>query len=88
MGDTIANSVPGLAGTEAHKVTAVILTHTDHDFVDLTVKARAGSAAKQSVKAGAKSLAKKVARKAAFGLASLSQVETSVPSSVPITAVV
>jgi len=78
VGDTIANSVPGVAGTEAHEVTAVIVTHTDHDFVDLTVKATAESAAqqsaKQTVKAGTKSLAKKVAHKAAFGLAASAAV--------------
>ncbi|MFJ9628913.1 LamG-like jellyroll fold domain-containing protein [Streptomyces sp. NPDC101175] len=74
VGDTIANSVPGVAGTEAHKVTAVIVTHTDHDFVDLTIKATAESAAKQGAKDGAKSLAKKVARKAAFGLAASAAV--------------
>ncbi|MEV0904013.1 nucleic acid/nucleotide deaminase domain-containing protein, partial [Streptomyces hokutonensis] len=74
VGDTIANSVPGVTGTEAHKVTAVIVTHTDHDFVDLTIKATAESAAKQGMKDGAKSLAKKVARKAAFGLAASAAV--------------
>ncbi|MGI5455448.1 hypothetical protein ACQEWB_20175 [Streptomyces sp. CA-249302] len=31
---------------EAHKVTAVIVTHTDHDFVDLAIKAMADSSAK------------------------------------------
>jgi hypothetical protein len=74
VGDTIANSVPGVAGTEAHKVTDVIVTRTDHDFVDLTVKATAEVGAKQGVKAGAKSLGKKVARKAAFGLAASAAV--------------
>jgi hypothetical protein len=74
VGDTIANSVPGVAGTEAHEVTAVIVTHTDHDFVDLTIKATAESGAKKGVKSGAKSLGKKVARKAAFGLAASAAV--------------
>ncbi|MER5181772.1 LamG-like jellyroll fold domain-containing protein [Streptomyces sp. NPDC002896] len=78
VGDTIANSVPGVAGTEAHKVTAVIVTHTDHDFVDLTIKKTAESGAKRALKdgvrAGAKSLAKKAARKAAFGLAASAAV--------------
>jgi hypothetical protein len=55
VGDVIANSVPGVAGTAAHKVTAVIVTHTDHDFVDVTIKKTAESAAKQTVKGGAKS---------------------------------
>ena len=74
VGDTVANSVPGVAGTEAHEVTAVIVTHTDRDFVDLTIKATAEAGAKQGVKAGAKSLGKKVARKAAFGLAASAAV--------------
>ncbi|MFC3572807.1 LamG-like jellyroll fold domain-containing protein [Streptomyces yaanensis] len=69
VGDTIANSVPGAKGTEAHKVTDVIVTHTDHDFADVSIRKTDESAAKSSVKDGAKSLAKKVARKAAFGLA-------------------
>ncbi|MFE9765900.1 LamG-like jellyroll fold domain-containing protein [Streptomyces sp. NPDC005808] len=72
VGDTIANSVPGQSGTEAHKVTAVIVTHTDHDFVDLTIKETA--TAKESSKVGVKSLARKVARKAAFGLAASAAV--------------
>ncbi|WKX09791.1 LamG-like jellyroll fold domain-containing protein [Streptomyces sp. NL15-2K] len=74
VGDTITNSVPGTAGTQAHKVTAVIVTHTDHDFVDVTLKKTPGSAAKQTVRGGAKSLARKVARKAAFGLAASAAV--------------
>ncbi|MEU7059926.1 LamG-like jellyroll fold domain-containing protein [Streptomyces sp. NPDC046197] len=78
VGDVIANSVPGAKGVEAHKVTAVIVTRTDHDFVDLTIKkttaAGAGSAAKAGAKAAAKSLAKKAVRKAAFGLAASAAV--------------
>ncbi|MEV7151660.1 LamG-like jellyroll fold domain-containing protein [Streptomyces sp. NPDC093084] len=82
VGDTIANSVPGVAATEAHKVTAVIVTRTDHDFVDVTIAKTAGSAgpaaakdgAKSGLKAGAKSLARKAARKAAFGLAASAAV--------------
>lgn len=74
VGDTITNSVPGATGTEAHKVTAVIVTHTDHDFVDLTIKKTAKSAAKQSMAGGEKSLARKVARKATFGLAASAAV--------------
>lgn len=74
VGDTITNSVPGATGTEGHKITAVIVTHTDHDFVDLTIKKTAKSAAKQSTAGGEKSLARKVARKAAFGLAASAAV--------------
>ncbi|MFE2301571.1 LamG-like jellyroll fold domain-containing protein [Streptomyces sp. NPDC059445] len=79
VGDTITNSVPGVAATESHKVTAVIVTRTDHDFVDLTIKAAAGKAAKSTAAKGAKagtksSLARKVARKAAFGLAASAAV--------------
>ncbi|MFI1167099.1 LamG-like jellyroll fold domain-containing protein [Streptomyces sp. NPDC020801] len=78
IGDTVANSVPGVAGTEAHKVTDVIVTHTDHDFVDVTVKGAGKSAGKRSVttsaKSAARSVAKKAARKAAFGLAASAAV--------------
>ncbi|MGW0575453.1 LamG-like jellyroll fold domain-containing protein [Streptomyces sp. NPDC002920] len=70
VGDRIANSVPGAAGTEAHEVTDVIVTHTDHDFVDVTVKGAAG----RSTKSAVKSLAKKAAHKAAFGLAASAAV--------------
>jgi len=38
VGDKIENSAPGKSGTQTHKVDAVIVTHTDHDFVDVTVK--------------------------------------------------
>ncbi|MDF3301636.1 LamG-like jellyroll fold domain-containing protein [Streptomyces tropicalis] len=78
VGDSIANSVPGAKGTEAHKVTDVIVTRTDHDFVDVTVKGAGRSAGGKSAKAGAKtavgSVAKKAARKAAFGLAASAAV--------------
>ncbi len=37
IGDQITNAVPGKAGTETHTVTNVIVTTTDHDFVDLTI---------------------------------------------------
>jgi hypothetical protein len=75
VGDTIADSVPGAAGTQAHKVTAVIVTTTDHDFVDLTVKTSttAAAAAKVPLKArasaAAKTITKAAAKKAAYGLA-------------------
>jgi large repetitive protein len=37
-GDKVVNSVPGKKGkTEVHKVEKVIVTKTDHDFVDLTI---------------------------------------------------
>ncbi|NUS09891.1 MAG: Teneurin-1 [Streptomyces sp.] len=38
VGDVVADAVPGLTATQAHTVTAVIVTKTDHDFVDLTVR--------------------------------------------------
>jgi hypothetical protein len=37
VGDQIENSVSGQSGTQANTVTAVIITHTDHDFVDVTL---------------------------------------------------
>ncbi|WP_371484748.1 RHS repeat-associated core domain-containing protein [Kitasatospora sp. NBC_00315] len=36
-GDEITNAVPGQDGTQTHTVTDVIVTTTDHDFVDLTI---------------------------------------------------
>jgi RHS repeat-associated protein len=75
VGDTIANSLPGEAGTQAHKVTAVIVTTTDHDFVDLTVKTSTAAAAaakvplKARASAAAKTITKAAAKKAAYGLA-------------------
>ncbi|MEV7770029.1 LamG-like jellyroll fold domain-containing protein [Kitasatospora sp. NPDC086791] len=36
-GDEIGNSVPGTEGTETHRVDKVIVTTTDHDYVDVTV---------------------------------------------------
>ena len=65
VGDTIANSVPGARGLEAHKVTAVIVTRTDHDYVDLTIRQTGKNTARHGLKAGAKSLAGKIAKKAA-----------------------
>jgi RHS repeat-associated protein len=37
VGDKIENAVPGANGTQDNTVTAVIVTYTDHDFVDVTV---------------------------------------------------
>ncbi|MFC3572429.1 LamG-like jellyroll fold domain-containing protein [Streptomyces yaanensis] len=37
VGDEVADSVPGAPGTQSHKVTRVIVTHTDRDFVDVAV---------------------------------------------------
>ncbi|GKQ33691.1 LamG-like jellyroll fold domain-containing protein [Streptomyces sp. A012304] len=62
VGDTVADSVPGTRKVEAHQVTAVIVTRTDHDFVDLAIKRTAASVARQAV------------RKAAFGLAASAAV--------------
>ena len=73
VGDKIADSVPGQKGTRSNTVTAVIVTHTDHDFVDVTLtplgKAAVDSAVKQQPKAATTSLKSKVVRKAGLGLA-------------------
>ncbi len=37
VGDQVADSKPDGHGTEKHRVDRVIVTHTDHDFVDLTI---------------------------------------------------
>lgn len=61
VGDTIANSVPGETRTQAHQVTAVIVTHTDHDFVDVGVKRVAKAASASAIRAVTKSALKKTA---------------------------
>ncbi|WP_232241240.1 LamG-like jellyroll fold domain-containing protein [Kutzneria sp. 744] len=38
VGDEVANSVPGEATLQSHTVQKVIVTQTDRDFVDLTIK--------------------------------------------------
>ncbi|MBR7836441.1 hypothetical protein KDL01_24400 [Actinospica durhamensis] len=38
VGDLVANSAAGKPGLQTHKVDAVIVTHTDHDYVAVTVK--------------------------------------------------
>ncbi|WP_051366930.1 LamG-like jellyroll fold domain-containing protein [Hamadaea tsunoensis] len=42
-GDTVANAAPEKSGTLSHKVDRVIVTTTDHDFVDLTIKDAQGT---------------------------------------------
>ena len=38
VGDRVANSVPGDATLQVHTVQKVIVTQTDRDFVDLSIK--------------------------------------------------
>ncbi len=66
VGDTIANAVPGQTGTQAHTVTAVIVTTTDHDFVDVGIKRSTGSATKAVLKSAAKKTAVGLAASAAL----------------------
>jgi RHS repeat-associated protein len=44
VGDRVQNSVPGQSGDQAHTVQRVIVTTSDHDFVDVTVAPVGGSA--------------------------------------------
>jgi hypothetical protein len=37
VGDKVKNAIPGKSGTETHTVERVIVTTTDHDFVDLKI---------------------------------------------------
>jgi len=39
VGDRVANAAPGSTAVQAHTVGRVIVTTTDHDFVDVTVQA-------------------------------------------------
>jgi hypothetical protein len=67
-GDKVEDSVPGQKGAETHTVQKVIVTRTDHDFVDVTIapvkKTVAGRA-----KAGLASAGKKARPRAGVGLA-------------------
>lgn len=60
-GDKIADSVPGQKGTQVHTVSKVIVTKTDHDFVDVTVA---------PVKVGAAAVVRKTAKRAGSALGS------------------
>ncbi|WP_157536093.1 LamG-like jellyroll fold domain-containing protein [Kitasatospora mediocidica] len=52
IGDQITNSVPGKDGTETHTVTNVIVTTTDHDFVNLTITPTKTDSSSTASKAG------------------------------------
>ncbi|WP_370130910.1 LamG-like jellyroll fold domain-containing protein [Streptacidiphilus sp. EB103A] len=71
VGDTIANAVPGQKGTQAHKVTAVIVTHTDHDFADVTISpvGRTADSPKAQPRAANLSVKSRIIRKTGLGLA-------------------
>jgi RHS repeat-associated protein len=66
VGDRIEDSVPGAKGVEVHTVQRVIVTKTDHDFVDVTVRPTAPSAPAAVSKAPTKRApVKKSAKKSA-----------------------
>jgi RHS repeat-associated protein len=46
VGDTIENSIPGQSGTQTNTVDNVIVTTTDHDFVDVSVAPAADPSAR------------------------------------------
>ena len=61
VGDEVADAVPGSSGTQAHKVTAVITTYTDHDYVDVTVTPVAATGKTGAVAAKVAAATKKTA---------------------------
>jgi RHS repeat-associated protein len=78
IGDQIANSVPGQTGTQSTAVTNVIITKTDHDFVNLDIEPLPLGAKATATAVPAQSLAKSVLKKAAVGLAAtLTAITTS-----------
>lgn len=79
VGDKTKDSVPGLKGTQTHTVEKAIVTHTDHDFVDVTIAPteRAAMAAPTTAAKHATSLRGQVLRKAAMGLAASAAVVTT-----------
>ncbi|WP_037907155.1 Hint domain-containing protein [Actinacidiphila yeochonensis] len=81
-GDKVEDAVPGEKGTQVHTVQKVIVTTTDHDFVDVTVASSAASASAaasdaHTVPASSPGLGKRVLRKAALGLAASAAVVTT-----------
>jgi RHS repeat-associated protein len=80
IGDHIANSVPGQTGTQENTVTNVIVTTTDHDFVNLDIKPLAeGSESTATTEEGPATASKAdvttpgipILKKAAVGLAAV-----------------
>lgn len=69
VGDKISDSVPGQKGTQSNTVTNVIVTHTDHDFADVTIAPVTTTQSTKTTKAATTSLKTRVLRKAALGLA-------------------
>ncbi|TML32360.1 MAG: Teneurin-1, partial [Actinobacteria bacterium] len=60
VGDTISNSVPGDTTNQSNTVSAVIVTKTDHDFVDVSVrpvKPKTGTLARAAVSVAAAAVA-------------------------------
>ncbi|MFE3270833.1 AHH domain-containing protein [Streptomyces sp. NPDC059215] len=75
VGDKIKDSVPGAKGTQSHTITRVIVTQTDHDFVDITI-----APTKPKLAAKAKSgLGSRIVTRAALGLAASAAVITVAP---------
>ncbi|WP_143074841.1 Hint domain-containing protein [Streptomyces mangrovisoli] len=79
-GDRIKDAVPGGKATETHTVTRVIVTRTDHDFVDVTVTStsskRGASAEPGATERETAAGATERAAKASPGLAKRLQTET------------
>ena len=63
VGDQIADAVPGQSGTQSNTVTAVIVTKTDHDFVNVGITPVTAAAAKATASKPS------TLKKAAVGLA-------------------
>ncbi|MGW3983876.1 LamG-like jellyroll fold domain-containing protein [Streptomyces mirabilis] len=72
-GDKIKDSVPGTKGSQSHTVTRVIVTHTDHDFVDVTIVPTKPKPAPKP-KSG---LGKRILTRAVVGLAASAAVITT-----------
>jgi large repetitive protein len=87
VGDKIKNSVPGQAGTQVNTVTRVIVTKTDHDFVDVTIAPRSHNKATAARPSARSSRARKAlagvaaAVVAAVGVTSVVTVSGATPAS-------
>jgi hypothetical protein len=77
VGDQIANSVPGQSGTQTNTVTNVIVTKTDHDFVNLAIEPLSSGTKPTTTATSAQSPGTSVLKKAAIGFAATLTAITS-----------
>jgi EndoU nuclease-like protein/pretoxin HINT domain-containing protein len=77
-GDEVRDSVPGKAGTQVHTVQKVIVTRTDHDFVEVTI-----APVKAGLRRTSASAAGRLRSKAKLGIAAVAATAAVVAGGQP-----